>query len=160
MRCFHEIFSKKAWEWILIISTLVQAWHEKFSLAKKIFRQINSLAISLVKTLLSRNFCRTGIFTKKWSFHRKLYELRKMNWKWFIFWFQVAELLKETLGNRDAAFITKLTLVGVLAEPSLSSHRLKALRQLLKSLFDANERVNEACQNAIISEILLHLDSG
>ena len=31
--------------------------NEKFSLTKKIFRQINSLVISLVKTLLSRNFC-------------------------------------------------------------------------------------------------------
>ena len=29
---------------------------EKFTLTKKIFRQINSLVISLVKTLLSRNF--------------------------------------------------------------------------------------------------------
>ena len=31
--------------------------NEKFSLTKKIFRQINSLVISIVKTLLSRNVC-------------------------------------------------------------------------------------------------------
>ena len=31
--------------------------NEKFSLTKKIFRQINSLVIYLVKLLLSRNFC-------------------------------------------------------------------------------------------------------
>jgi len=31
--------------------------NEKFSLAKKIFRQINSLVTYLVKALLSRNFC-------------------------------------------------------------------------------------------------------
>ena len=31
--------------------------NDKFSLTDKKFRQINSLVISLVKTLLSRNFC-------------------------------------------------------------------------------------------------------
>ena len=31
--------------------------NEKFSLTKKIFRQSNALVISLIKTLLSRNFC-------------------------------------------------------------------------------------------------------
>ena len=41
-------------------STVCTVWkNEKFSLlTEKIFRQINSLVISLVKPLLSRNFCR------------------------------------------------------------------------------------------------------
>ena len=67
MRCFHEIFSKKAWEWILIISTLVQAWHEKFSLAKKIFRQFSSLVKDV--TLLSRNFCQKCVRLNCSNFH-------------------------------------------------------------------------------------------
>ena len=35
--------------------------NEKFSLTKEIFRQINFLVISLVKTLLSRNICQKGV---------------------------------------------------------------------------------------------------
>jgi len=34
--------------------------NEKFSLSKKIFREINYLMIPLVKTLLSRDFCQTS----------------------------------------------------------------------------------------------------
>ena len=35
--------------------------HEKFGLTGKIFRQINSIVICLVKTLLSRNFCQKSV---------------------------------------------------------------------------------------------------
>ena len=35
--------------------------NEKFSLTIEIFRQINSLVIHLVKTLLSRNFCQNCV---------------------------------------------------------------------------------------------------
>ena len=35
--------------------------NEKFSLTKKIFRQINSLVTYLVKPLLSRNFCSKSV---------------------------------------------------------------------------------------------------
>ena len=42
---------------------------EKFSLTKKIFRQINSLLISLVKALLSRNFCQKCVRLNCSDFH-------------------------------------------------------------------------------------------
>ena len=35
--------------------------NEKFALTEKLFRQINSLVISLVKMLLSRNFCQRSV---------------------------------------------------------------------------------------------------
>ena len=35
--------------------------NEKFSLAEKIFREIDSLVTSLVKPLLSRNFCQKSV---------------------------------------------------------------------------------------------------
>ena len=42
---------------------------EKFTLTQKIFRQINSLVISLVKTLLSRNFCQKCVRENFRNFH-------------------------------------------------------------------------------------------
>ena len=42
---------------------------EKFGLIEKIFRQINSLVICLVKPLLSRNFCRKSVRLKFYNFH-------------------------------------------------------------------------------------------
>ena len=41
----------------------------KFSLIEKIFREINYLVISLVKTLLSRNFCQKGVKDNFRNFH-------------------------------------------------------------------------------------------
>ena len=43
--------------------------NEKFSLTEKIFRQINSLVISLVETLLSRNFCQKCVRLNRSNFH-------------------------------------------------------------------------------------------
>ena len=43
--------------------------NEKFGLTEKIFRQINSLVICLVKPLLSRNFCRKSVRLKFHNFH-------------------------------------------------------------------------------------------
>ena len=42
---------------------------QKFSLTKKIFRQINSLVNYLVKTLLSRNFCQKCMRENFRNFH-------------------------------------------------------------------------------------------
>ena len=51
---------------------------QKFSLAEKIFRQINYLVISIVKTLLSRNFCLERVRVNLGNFHTvQLWKLRK-----------------------------------------------------------------------------------
>ena len=56
-RWFHEIFARISGisEWPDSHCTIWK--NEKFSLAKKIFRQINYLLTYFVKPLLSRNFC-------------------------------------------------------------------------------------------------------
>ena len=61
---------KSGWEWFCEISRLCTAvWkNEKFGLTEKIFRQINSLVICLVKPLLSRNFCRKTVRLKFHNF--------------------------------------------------------------------------------------------
>ena len=43
--------------------------NEKFTLTKKIFRQINYFAISLVNALLSRNFCQKSVRVNFCNFH-------------------------------------------------------------------------------------------
>ena len=43
--------------------------NEKFTLTKKIFRQINYLVISLVKMLLSRNFCQKSVRVNFLKYH-------------------------------------------------------------------------------------------
>ena len=43
--------------------------NEKFSLTEKTFRQINYLVISLVKPLLSRNFCEKSVRENFCNFH-------------------------------------------------------------------------------------------
>jgi len=51
-------------------SLCVTVWkNEKFTLIKKNFRQINSLVISLVKPLLSRNFCQKCVRVNFRNFH-------------------------------------------------------------------------------------------
>ena len=50
-RHFHKIFIEKS------DSTITTWKNSKFTLADKIFRQITFSVISLVKMLLSRNFC-------------------------------------------------------------------------------------------------------
>ena len=73
---FHEIILK--WYKNFVNSTLwcstVQycgtVWkNEKYSLNEKIFRQIISLVTSLVKPLLSRNFCQKGVRENFRNFH-------------------------------------------------------------------------------------------
>ena len=43
--------------------------NEKFGLTEKIFRQINSLVICIVKTLLSRKFCQKSVRLNFYNFH-------------------------------------------------------------------------------------------
>ena len=51
-------------------SKCLTVWkNEKFGLTEKIFRQINSLVICLVKPLLSRNFCQKIVRLKFYNFH-------------------------------------------------------------------------------------------
>ena len=47
----------------------VEKRNEKFSLTEKKFRQINYLVISLVKPLLSRNFCEKSVRENLCNFH-------------------------------------------------------------------------------------------
>ena len=84
---FHEIFfSRKGDD-----STVTQCNVEKMKnwLSPKIFRQINYLVISLMKPVLSRNFCKTSIIANFRNFHtvtllchivqkNSLYQLFKM----------------------------------------------------------------------------------
>ena len=51
--------------------------NEKFSLTEKKFRQINHLVISLVKPLLSRNFCEKSVRENFCNFHTVVWKLRK-----------------------------------------------------------------------------------
>ena len=49
---------------------MLTVWkNEKFSVTHKKFRQINSLVFSLVKTLLSRNFCQIIVTVNFRNFH-------------------------------------------------------------------------------------------
>jgi len=49
--------------------------NEKFTVTKKIFRQINSVVFSLVKTVLSRNFCQKSVTVNFRNFHTVLLSL-------------------------------------------------------------------------------------
>ena len=78
-RWFHGIFD------ITKISTHSNTvWkNEKFGLTKKIFRQINSLVICLVKPLLSRNFCWKSVKLKFHNFHTVSNQMPIFPWNWF-----------------------------------------------------------------------------
>ena len=55
---------------VKVIFVQYTVWkNEKFGLTEKIFRQINSLVICLVKTLLSRNFCQKSVRLNFYDFH-------------------------------------------------------------------------------------------
>ena len=56
--------------------------NQKFTLTEKIFRQINYLVISLVKTLLSRNFCQKRVRVNFHNFHTVLQPHRKCAIEW------------------------------------------------------------------------------
>ena len=71
---FDEIFIR--WEWISVISKVCNrsshctVWkNEKFSLTEKKFRQIIYLVISIVKLMLSRNFCEKSVRDNFCNFH-------------------------------------------------------------------------------------------
>ena len=54
----------------MVLSTCHTVWkNEKFTVAPKKFRQIDSLVFSLVKTLLSRNFCQKSATVNFRNFH-------------------------------------------------------------------------------------------
>ena len=76
-QCRVKMFSKKRFDGNLTTKSSCElsnfhttmCKNEKFGLTKKIFRQINSLVICLVKPLLSRNFCRKSVRLKFHNFH-------------------------------------------------------------------------------------------
>ena len=53
--------------WVEMSATLWK--NQKFTLTKKIFRQINYLVISIVNTLVSRNFCQNRVRVNFHNFH-------------------------------------------------------------------------------------------
>ena len=69
---FDELFLWFCWKIINFPNFHFTVWkNEKFSLTKKIFRQINSLVLVtyLVKPLLSRNFCQKCMRVNFRNFH-------------------------------------------------------------------------------------------
>ena len=82
---YFVLISRKNWRWF----TQSTMWkNEKFSLTKQIFRQINSLVIYLVKTLLWRNFWQKCMRPNRSNFHNvEITEilpnafLAKISWK-------------------------------------------------------------------------------
>ena len=72
---FTEFFSRLKTR--ILLNTV---WKNgKFGLTEKIFRQINSLVICLVKRLLSRNFCRKSVRLKFHNFHNVVWKLREFS---------------------------------------------------------------------------------
>ena len=72
-----------AWQWIFRFSTLwtysMYKCRKKSSLTEIFFRQINYLVISLVSTLVSRNFCQ-NIVRVKWKCHNSATLVAKIPW--------------------------------------------------------------------------------
>ena len=67
---FHEFFVRRDFERFSLFPN--SQWH---CLTKKIFRQSNSLVISLVKTLLSPNFCQKYVRLNRSNFQTvKMYK--------------------------------------------------------------------------------------
>ena len=63
---------------IIVLNVQCTVWkNEKFGLTEKIFRQIDSLVISLVKALLSRNFCDKIVAMKFRNFRNTLWKNKK-----------------------------------------------------------------------------------
>ena len=80
---FTEFFSRLKTR--ILLNTV---WKNgKFGLTEKIFRQINSLVICLVKPLFSRNFCRKSVRLKFHYFHTvhcgKTRNSLSSHWKFF-----------------------------------------------------------------------------
>ena len=64
------VFTKCFWSESKFLNSYNIMWkNEKFALTEKIFRQINSLMISLVKMLLSWNFCQRSVRENIRNFH-------------------------------------------------------------------------------------------
>ena len=71
-------------------SVFFTVWkNEKFTVTNKKFRQINSLVLSLVKTLLSRNFCQISVTVNFHNFHNVVYK------SWFFTWNQLFKKFRE-----------------------------------------------------------------
>ena len=63
------VISRNIFRTVLMISIGTVWKNEKFTLTEKFFRQINYLVISLVKQLLSRNFCQKCVRVNFRNFH-------------------------------------------------------------------------------------------
>ena len=64
-----------------VVSTVWK--NEKFSLTEEKFRQINCLVISLVKPLLSRNFCEKSVRENFCNFHTVFPNIRLVTINYF-----------------------------------------------------------------------------
>ena len=73
MRWFHEIIAKNG------ESKFLTVWENgKFTVTQEKFRQINSL----VKTLLSRNFCQKSVTVNSRNFHTVMYLSLLFSWNY------------------------------------------------------------------------------
>ena len=81
-QCGKNIVSLISWN-DFRVKLFTKSYFHGNLLTEKIFRQINSLAISLVKTLLSRKFANLRNFhTDHMNFY---YDFRKkISWNWFV----------------------------------------------------------------------------
>ena len=67
---FHTVIHLWIPEMLFLWSSKYTLWKfQEFSLTEKIFREINSLVTSLVKTLVSRNFCQKRVRENSRNFH-------------------------------------------------------------------------------------------
>ena len=90
-----KLFSLKIWMteklWNFhIVSGMHNVKKQEISLSELIFRQINCFAISLVKTLISRNFCLKG---KRVNFHTHSVEIKQFSCHSDFTWNQFCLLL-------------------------------------------------------------------
>ena len=70
--------------------------NEKFSLTKKKFRQINYLVISLVKPLLSRNFCQKCVRVNFWNMYFRACIINN-SWTWRKIWMDASSRFTFTV---------------------------------------------------------------
>ena len=68
---------KFTWQWISRFSTHTLWKLRNFTLTEKKIRQITYLVISLVKLLISRNFCQKCVIVNSRNFHTTVWKFRK-----------------------------------------------------------------------------------
>ena len=91
---------------LVVFDALNTVWkNEKFSLTKKILRQINSLVTYLVKPILSRNFCQKCVRENSRNFHTVLTVWQLQN-------FSTTQILREAnFGEESRSYKTAIVAI-------------------------------------------------